>query len=75
MERRLERALAERRLETIFDESKPRDNHLRFTVTNVGINLLGDGIAWFTLRVSHTKTNRGAGWLRLELGLAGSVHV
>ena len=25
-----------------------------FTVTNPGINILGHGIEWFTLRVSHT---------------------
>ena len=26
-----------------------------FTVTNAGINIFGDDIEWFTLRVSHTK--------------------
>ena len=36
------RNLAERRLEPIFDDRKP-------------INIFGDGIAWFTFRVSHTK--------------------
>ena len=33
-------------------------NHLTttlFTVTNAGINIFGDDIEWFTLRVSHTK--------------------
>ena len=26
-----------------------------FTMTNAGINIFGDDIEWFTLRVSHTK--------------------
>ena len=48
------RNLAEITLEPILDDSKPHDNHA-FTVTNAGINIFGDGIAWFTIRVSHTK--------------------
>ena len=26
-----------------------------FTMTNTGIDIFDEGIAWFTLRVSHTK--------------------
>ena len=45
-----------------------------FTVTNPGINILGPGIVWFTLRVSHTKIT-GSALLDKAEHLAAEQHL